>query len=111
MYRTLLIDHDATHAEQLMKYLRERHLGVTLCRSAEETSRLINQSPETFDVMIAHVRGPSEPWLKLLREANDKAPATRGRLRLFSLLIFPHAPVPAVRLRFERLGARYVCQR
>jgi ActR/RegA family two-component response regulator len=108
MYRLLLIDQDSMHAERLATCLREHGLGVLIAESIEEAARRLQQRLPSFELVVVVTSGMTEQWLVALRrlvEASRQYSMCRGPLFLFASR---RKCSPNLRLRIERLGARYV---
>jgi ActR/RegA family two-component response regulator len=107
MYRLLLIDQDAIHAERLAACLRQRGLAVMIVESIEKAARQLQQRVPSYELVVVVASGMSEEWLGILRKLVQAC-------RLFSmcqgplfLFVARRKCSPNLRLRIERLGARY----
>lgn len=111
MYRLLLIDQDAIHAERLASYLRERGLVVLITESTEEAALRLQQRVPSYELVVVVALEMSEQWLGILRklmQACRQFSVCHGPLFLFASR---RKCAPYLRLRIERLGARYVRER
>ena len=68
MYRLLLIDQDAIHAERLAKVLRQRGLTVVIAEGFEEAARRLRQRVPTDELVVVVESGVSEEWPEMLRK-------------------------------------------
>ena len=108
MYRVLLIDQDAIHAERLATRLRQHGLAVLIAASIPEALRRLQQRIPSCELVLIAASGMPDQWLGILRalvQASRQSCLCLGPFFLFaaSLKCNPH-----IRLRIERLGARYV---
>jgi CheY-like chemotaxis protein len=111
MYRLLLIDQDAIHAERLATCLRERGLAVMIAESVEESVRQLQQRLPSYELVVVVASGMPEQWLAILRRlvgACRQCSMCQGPL--FLVASSRKCP-PHLRLRIEHLGARYVRER
>ena len=108
MYRLLLIDHDRTHADRLATHLRQRSLVVTIAEHIEEAARSLNQRIPTYELVVVIACGPPDAWLAMLRKIVRASRQRCNGLRPLFLFVSPLKCNPRIRLRIERLGARYV---
>lgn len=106
MYRVLLIDENANHAERLVARLRERGLAVQVV-GLQQAARFLKQRIPVFDIVIFAVESTPECWLASLRsfvEASRQLSLAFGPLFLFASRQMCSS---FARLRIERLGVRY----
>jgi DNA-binding response OmpR family regulator len=109
MYRLLLIDQDATHAERLAICLRERGIEVMIAESIEEAAQRLQQRLPPYElVVVVASRTPELAILRRLVGACRQYSMCRGPL---FLVASRRKGSPYLRLRIERIGARYVCER
>jgi len=108
MYRLLLIDQDATHAERLATCLRQRGLAVLIAESIEAAALRLQQRVPSYELVVVVALEPSEQWPGIIRKlvrACRQLSVCQGPLFLF---VSRRKCSPDFRLRIERLGARYV---
>jgi CheY-like chemotaxis protein len=111
MYRALLVDQDANHAERLALCLRQHGLTVSIADSVPEAARRLRQRIPTCDLVLVAASGMQDQWpeaLCVLVRASRQLCMSLGPLFLFASR---QKCYPRLRLRIERLGARYACER
>ena len=111
MYRLLLIDQDPKHAERLAVYLRRRSLVVTTTASIEQGEKSLRHSIPDFDLVVLVVPGLPEQGLAILRKLRMACGRSYFYRRPLFLFVSVQKCSPRLRLRIERLGARYVRER
>jgi CheY-like chemotaxis protein len=111
MYRLLLIDPNTTDAERLAAYLRRRGLAVTTKASIEEAVSELWRRTLSYQLVVVIAPGLPEHWLAVLRRL--KWSCRRSYLFHSPLFLFVSNRKcnPHLRLRIERMGARYVRER
>jgi DNA-binding response OmpR family regulator len=111
MYRLLLMDDDEIHAERLAVAIRERGLSVIIADSSEEAERRLRQRLPSFELLVIVALGTPEQSLAILGrvlKACRPYSMCQGPLILF---VSRRKWSSHLRLRIERLGARYVRER
>ena len=111
MYRLLLIDHNASHAEHLAARLRQSGLAVMITERIEEAARSLNQRIPPYELVVVIASGLPDEWVEILRKL---VRASRQRCtgpHPFFLFVSRLKCNPHMRLRIERLGVRYVRER
>ena len=111
MYRLLLIDQNEIHAERLAMFLRRRGLVVTTTASIEEAERGLHRRIPSYELVVMIAAGSPEPWLTILRRLKKACTPSYLFHRPLFLFVSKHKCNPHMRLRIERLGARYVRER
>jgi response regulator RpfG family c-di-GMP phosphodiesterase len=108
MYRLLLIDQDATHTERLATCLRQRGLAVLIAESIDEAAWKLQQRVPSCELVVVVASEMSELWPGILRKLTRACrPSSMCQGPLF-LFVARRKCSPNLRLRIERLGARYV---
>jgi len=110
-YRLLLIDQNPNHAERLALYLRRRGLVVTITASIEEGEKGLRRRIPLFDLVVLVVSGLPEQGLAVLRKLRMACSKSYFFRRPLFLFVSTQRCNPRLRLRIERLGARYVRER
>lgn len=110
MYRLLLIDQNPIHARRLTTFLCRRGLAVTTTASIEEAANELQRRTLSYALVVIIASGLPEHWLAVLRRL--KMACRRSRLfhRPLFLFVANRKCNPRLRLRIERMGARYVRQ-
>jgi ActR/RegA family two-component response regulator len=111
MHRLLLIDHDRTHAERLAARLRQRGLVVMIAEGIEEAAHRLDQRIPAYDLVVVIAAGLPDAWLGMLRNLVRASRQHSTGPRPFFLFVSQSKCNPRIRLRIERLGARYVRER
>ena len=111
MYRLILIDQDEFHAERLAMFLRRRGLVVTTTASIEQAASGLERRMLSYELVVVIASGPPEPWLAILRKLKRACTPSYLFHRPLFLFVSSRKCNPHVRLRIERLGARYVRER
>lgn len=111
MYRALLVDQDMNHAERLASRLRQHGLVVSIADNVPAAELRLRQRIPTCDLVLVAASGTPDQWLDTLRilvQASRQPCLSFGPL----FLLAAHQKCnPHLRLRIERLGARYACER
>ena len=111
MYRLLLIDQDCTHAERVATRLRHRGLAVMIAEGTEEAAYSLSHRVPAYELVVVIASGLPDAWLttlrKLVRASRQQWTGPGPSFRFASKL----KCAPQIRLRIERLGARYVRER
>jgi CheY-like chemotaxis protein len=108
MRRVLLVDQDSDHAERLAARLRLHGLIVLIAPSVSEAIRRLQQRIPPCELVLVAASGTPDGWFGILRaliQASRQSCMCLGPLFLFASSVKCN---PHVRLRIERLGARYV---
>jgi ActR/RegA family two-component response regulator len=108
MYRVLLVDQDANHAERLASRLRQHGLAVSIAEGIPEARRCLQRRIPPFELVLVVASEMPDRWLGVLRalvQASRQSCMCLGPLFLF---VTPTKCNPHMRLRIEHLGARYV---
>ena len=108
MYRLLLIDPDAAHAEQLTAYLCRRGLAVTTTASIQVAAEELRRRTLRYHFVVVIPSGLPEHWLTVLRRLRRACRSTHLFHRPLFLFVSNRRCHPRLRLQIERMGARYV---
>jgi len=111
MYRLLLIDQNPIHAERLTSYLRCRGLAVTTAASIEEAAGELQRRTLFYALVVVVASGLPEHWLTVLRRLKRACRRSLLFHRPLFLFVSNRKCNPHLRLRIERMGARYVRER
>jgi len=111
MYQLLLIDQNPIHAKHLTAYLRRRGLAVTTTASIEEASGELQRRTLSYALVVVIAPELPEQWLAVLRRLKRACRRTLLFHRPLFLFISNRKCNPHLRLRIERMGARYVRER
>lgn len=111
MYRLLLIDQDEIHAERLATFLRRRRLVVTTTASIDEAVSGLRRRIPFYELVVVVASRSPEQWLAILRRLKRACRLSYFFHRPLFLFVSKRKCNPHMRLRIERLGARYVRER
>ncbi len=111
MYRALLIDDDARHAERLIARLQPRPLAIERLRKPEEAIAKLGRHTNGYQLVIVNVSDACYPWLRTLRRLQEVCCQLTGRSAPSFLCLSQSEKPPGFVLQIEHLGARYVFER
>jgi PleD family two-component response regulator len=110
MYRTLLIDSDARHAERLITRLQSEGLAIERVRRPEEAIGKLRARTKMYELVIVDVSDTFYPWHRALARLQEECRLlVRWPGPLFLCVSRAKKP-PEFILRIEHMGARYVCE-
>ena len=110
MYRLLLIDQNPIHAKRLTAYLCRRGLAVTTTASVEEAASELQRRTLSYALVVVIASGLPEQWLAVLQRLKRACRRSLLFHRALFLFVSNRKCNPHLRLRIERMGARYVRQ-
>jgi len=110
MKHILLIDQNPIRAKRLTAYLCRRSLSVTTTASIEEAAGELHRRTLSYALVVVIASGLPEHWLAVLRRLKRACRRSRLFHRPLFLFVANRKCNPHVRLRIERMGARYVRQ-
>jgi ActR/RegA family two-component response regulator len=107
MYRLLLIDGNAVRAERLATCFRRRRLLVTIAASLEDAMCSLRRKLPAYEIVVLVAPGKAEQGLAILRKLKHACRQTWLFHRPLFLFVSGQKCNPHLRLRIERMGARY----
>lgn len=111
MYRALLIDSDATHAQRLATRLETRKLKVEILSRPQEAVARLNRRDVPCELVIINTSDPSQPWIRTLGKLQVASRQSGSWPRPLFLCFSGRKREPQFELAIERMGARYVSGR
>lgn len=112
LYRALLFDDDAAHAERLIaRILQPQRLAVEHVRSLDEAVARIQRRTNCYELVIVNVSANGPPWQRTLRKLQQACQRLNGQAAPLFLCLSNTRKAPDFILQTERLGARYVFER
>jgi len=110
MYRALLVNENAVHAQHLCATLARRGISVVLAPSTEGALSILRKGSPLFEFVILAINDRSRTILRSLRELQRACRQQTFSVGPLFLCISRIQQEPEFQLQIERLGARYVVE-
>jgi ActR/RegA family two-component response regulator len=112
LYRALLLDNDAAHAERLItQVLQPQSLVVDHVRRVEETIVKLQHSTNYYALVILNVSANGLPWHRALQKLQHACRRVNGQAASLFLCVSKTQKETEFILRIEHMGARFVYER
>jgi hypothetical protein len=108
LYRVLIIDNDAAHANWLRELLRPHNLLVDRVNNPEQGVEKLRRYEDGYMVVILTISDSWSPWRRILEKLQGTCRRSNGWSDPLFLCVGRTHLRPESILRIERLGARYV---
>ena len=111
MYRALIIDNDAAHANGLRELLLPHNLTVDRASDPEQAIAKLRRGADEYVLVIVTISDTRSLWGRILGNLQAACRRENGSLLPLFLCIGRAKLGPEFILQLERLGTRYVRER
>jgi hypothetical protein len=112
LYRALLLDADANHAERLItRVLQPQRLVVDHVHHPEEALVRLQQRNHEYVLVIINISAMGSPWHRVLQELQHACRKVSCRTPPLFLCVSKTEKETEFILKIEHMGARYVYER